>query len=110
MIGVMNLGGLSESTDRFRQQMGIIGDRDFFRNLRLRLFRGMDHMRLVFHQRPFETSLRAVHIETLTILPRHVVKKPPDMGREIRIANLDVTSLHRELVAGLFRDVFANCA
>ena len=104
----MDFCRLSESTDGFRQQMSKVRDRDFFRNLRLRLLRRMNHMWLVFDQCPFETFLCAVHIETFTVLPRYVIQTSPDMRRQIRVPDFNVAGFHSELVAGLFGNVIAN--
>ncbi len=57
MLGVVNLARQRKPADRLGQQVREVRHSDLFRNLRLRLLRRVNHMRLVFDERPLEALL-----------------------------------------------------
>ncbi len=69
VLGIVNLGGQREFTNRFRQQMRVVRHLDLFRNLRLRFLGGMSNVGLIFpnqhnfEYRIFDRPLTAMSVE-----------------------------------------------
>src|ERR1035438_3605425 len=89
LAGVVHALG-REAADRLGQQVGIVWHLDALRDLRLRLFRGVQYRLLAFDERPFERLLRAVDIDALAVLPGDVEERADDAGAQVGVAKLDM--------------------
>ena len=64
----------------------------------------------VLHEGPLEALLGAVDVDALAVLAGDVVERAPDVCREVAVLELDVATLHGELVAALGGDVVPHGA
>src|SRR5438034_11631102 len=80
------------------------------RNLRFRLLRRVDDVRLVLDERPFKASLRPKDVKALAILAGRVIEEPPDVSDNVGALDLDVTRFDGILVSRLLGDVLAHRA
>ena len=72
------LGG--ELTNGLGQQPGVVRDPDLLRDLPLRQLGGVQHMRFVLDQGPFEGFLRAVDIDAFPVLAGDIKEGAVDTG------------------------------
>lgn len=90
VLFVVNAFG-GEALNFFREQAGVIGDRDFFR----RLAAVKDRL-LILHERPLKRGLAAVDVDTLDVLARGFKQRARDFERELLIADLEERTFDRE--------------
>ena len=94
-----------EWADAGGQALGVVGHRDFFRNLVLGELRGVEDVRFAFDERPFEGFFGAVDVDAFAVLTRGVEEGADDAGGEIGVLELDVGGLDGE-GGVVFRDEF----
>ena len=94
VVRIMDFLRHREPANRLGQQVGIVGHLDLLGNLRLGFLGRVDHVGFVLNQRPLETLLRPVDVETLPVLPGDIIQAAPDVSRDVTLLDLDVTRFH----------------
>ena len=88
--------------------MGEIRHFDFLWDLWFRFLGSVDNVWLVFHECPFKTLLRPIHVKAFPVLSCDIVKKSPYVRGQIAVFDFDMASFDRERVSRFFGDVIPN--
>src|SRR5882672_2719333 len=86
---IVNASG-SKTPNGPGQEFRKIGHFDFPGNLCFRELGGVEHMRFMLDESPFERSFGAVNINTLPVLPGCIKERAINAGAKVRVLELDM--------------------
>lgn len=102
------LDGLSIFLDGLWEQIRIVWNCYVLWNFRFRTFGHMECMWLPFPQAPLKTRLTSIHIDTFTVLPSHIIQKPPNLSRYIWVLTADMCRLNCPVISTFLRNVLPH--